>query len=54
VEEAEVDDKSLYAAILGVKEVELRLAEGEVHVWVALPKDTRWGLPRVSERGAHS
>jgi hypothetical protein len=41
-----VDDKSLYAAILGltapwgVEKVELRLADGEVHVWVALPTDT--------------
>ncbi len=46
-----MDDKSLYAAILGVKEpwavekVELRLVDGEVHVWVALPKDTVWGCP---------
>jgi transposase len=46
-----VDDKSLYAAILGVKEpwgvdkVELRLGEGEVHVWVALPTDTLWVCP---------
>ncbi len=37
-----MDDKSLYAAILGltvpwsVDKVELRLANGEVHVWVAL------------------
>jgi transposase len=46
-----VDDKSLYAAILGLKEpwgvekVDLRLGAGEVHVWVALPKDTRWVCP---------
>jgi len=46
-----VDDKSLYAAILGVKEpwgvdkVELRLAHGEVHIWVALPPDTLWVCP---------
>ncbi len=46
-----MDDKSLYAAILGVKEpwavekVELRLADGEVHVWVALPKNTPWVCP---------
>jgi transposase len=46
-----VDDKSLYAAILGVKEpwsvekVELRLADGDVHIWVALPKETRWVCP---------
>ena len=36
-----MDDKTLYAAILGVKQpwsveqVELRLAHGEVHVWDA-------------------
>jgi hypothetical protein len=46
-----MDDKSLYAAILGltdpwgVDKVELRLADGEVHVWVALPPDTRWVCP---------
>jgi hypothetical protein len=46
-----VDDKSLYAAILGltapwgVEKVELRLEDGEVHVWVALPKDTLWVCP---------
>jgi transposase len=46
-----MDDKSLYAAILGLKEpwgverVELRLAEGEVHVWVALPPKTLWVCP---------
>lgn len=46
-----MDDKSLYAAILGVKEpwtvdkVDLRLAQGEVHVWVALPPETRWVCP---------
>lgn len=46
-----MDDKSLYAAILGVKEpwavekVDLRLTAGEVHVWVALPADTRWVCP---------
>jgi transposase len=46
-----VDDKSLYAAILGVpqpwsvEQVELRLADGEVHIWVALPKDTLWVCP---------
>ncbi len=43
-----MDDKSLYAAILGLKDpwgvekVELRLADAEVHIWVALPKDTLW------------
>ncbi len=46
-----MDDKSLYAAILGltepwgVEKVELRLGDGEVHVWVALPKDTLWVCP---------
>ena len=46
-----MDDKSLYAAILGLKEpwgvekVDLRLADEEVHVWVALPKDTLWVCP---------
>jgi transposase len=46
-----VDDKSLYAAILGVKEpwavakVDLQLTDGEVHVWVALPADTPWVCP---------
>jgi transposase len=46
-----MDDKNLYAAILGLKEpcgvekVELRLADEEVHVWVALPKDTLWVCP---------
>jgi hypothetical protein len=50
-EGARVDDKSLYAAILGVtqpwavEKVELRLTDGEVHVWVALPTDTRWVCP---------
>jgi transposase len=44
-------DKSLYAPIPGVKEpwslekVELRLAEGDVHIWVALPQGTRWVCP---------
>ena len=46
-----MDDKSLYAAILGVKDpwgvktVELRLADGEVHIWVALPTETLWVCP---------
>jgi transposase len=46
-----VDDKSLYAAILGVKDpwgvekVELRLTQGEVHIWVALPGETLWVCP---------
>ncbi|MGH7307192.1 MAG: transposase family protein [Candidatus Rokuibacteriota bacterium] len=29
----------------GVEKVELRLGDGEVHVWVALPKDTLWVCP---------
>ena len=51
-----MDDKSLYAAILWVKEpwavekVELRLAQGEVHIWVALPTDTLWSVRSVSPR----
>ena len=46
-----MDDKSLYAAILGVRDpwgvdkVELRLAQGEVHIWVALPTETLWVCP---------
>lgn len=46
-----MDDKSLYAAILGVTnpwavdKVDLRLAEGEIHVWVALPTHTLWVCP---------
>jgi transposase len=46
-----VDDKSLYAAILGLKDpwgvekVDLRLADGAVHIWVALPDDTLWVCP---------
>jgi transposase len=46
-----VDDKSLYAAILGVQnpwaveKVELRVSDGEVHIWVALPTDTVWVCP---------
>jgi transposase len=46
-----VDDRSLYAAILGVKDpwgvekIELRLENGEVHIWVTLPPDTVWVCP---------
>jgi hypothetical protein len=41
-----VKDASLYAALLGVKEpwggrVELKLEQGEVHLWLALPQRTR-------------
>jgi hypothetical protein len=48
-----MDDKRLYAAILGLKEPwgvepeELRLAEGRVHIWVALPPEDTVGLPGV-------
>lgn len=51
-----MDDKSLYASILGlrdpwgVEKVELRLKDGEVHVWVALPKDTLWVCPDCQDR----
>ena len=53
-----MDDKALYAQILGVTQpwkverVELKLEEGEVHVWVALPKATRWVCPECQERAA--
>ncbi len=46
-----MDEKSLYAAVLGVtspwgvEKVDLRLTEGEIHVWVALPAATRWVCP---------
>ena len=42
---------SLYSAVLGLKSpwsidrVETELAAGEVHVWVALPPNTRWVCP---------
>lgn len=51
-----MDDKALYAAILGiakpwkVEEVDLQLEQGEVHVWVALPSKTRWVCPICEER----
>lgn len=51
-----MDDKALYAAILGVtrpwqvEHIELKLEEGEIHVWVALPKGTRWVCPVCQER----
>ena len=50
-----MDDKALYAAILGlmqpwgVEKVELKLASGEVHVWVALPPKTLWVCPECLE-----
>lgn len=46
-----MDDKSLYAKLLGltspwgVERVELKLAEGEVHVWVSLPPKQLWVCP---------
>jgi len=46
-----MDDKTLYAKLLGltspwgVEKVELRLSEGEVHIWVALPPKQHWVCP---------
>lgn len=46
-----MDEKSLYAAVLGVtspwgvEKVDLRLTDGEIHVFVALPAATRWVCP---------
>ena len=46
-----MDEKTLYAKLLGltspwgVEKVELRLDEGEVHVWVALPPKQLWVCP---------
>ncbi len=46
-----MDDKTLYAKLLGltspwgVERVELKLAEGEVHVWVSLPPKQLWVCP---------
>jgi transposase len=51
-----VDDKTLYARLLGltapwgVKNVELKLAEGEVHITVALPPEELWVCPECLER----
>jgi transposase len=45
------DSRTLYATLLGVTEpwgvelVEMKQEAGEVHVWVALPKHTRWVCP---------
>ena len=45
------DSQTLYATLLGVTEpwgvelVEMKQEAGEVHVWVALPKHTRWVCP---------
>jgi transposase len=46
-----MDEKTLYAKLLGltspwgVEKVELRLDQGEVHVWVALPPKELWVCP---------
>jgi transposase len=51
-----MDDKTLYAELLGllppwgVEKVELKLAEGDVHVWVALPAKELWVCPECLER----
>jgi len=53
-----MDDKMLYAAILGLTEpwgvelVELKLSEGEVHIRVALPPKTRWVCPDCLEQAS--
>lgn len=50
-----MEDKVLYAAILGIREpwkvesVELKLAEGKIHVRVALPRRERWVCPDCGE-----
>lgn len=51
-----MDDKTLYSKLLGlmppwgVEKVELKLAEGEVHVSVALPPKELWVCPECLER----
>lgn len=51
-----MDDRTLYAKLLGltppweVEKVELNLAAGEVHVFVALPSKERWVCPECLER----
>lgn len=51
-----MDEKILYAKLLGlnspwgVDKVELRLDEGEVHVWVVLPPKQLWVCPDCLER----
>jgi len=51
-----MDEKTLYAKLLGltspwgVEKVELRLEEGEVHVWVALPPKQLWVCPDCLEQ----
>jgi len=51
-----MDDRTLYSRLLGlsspwgVEKVELKLAEGEVHVWVTLPPKELWVCPDCLER----
>lgn len=51
-----MDDKTLYAKLLGltapwgVEHVELKLAQGEVHITVALPPEELWVCPDCLER----
>lgn len=51
-----MDEKTLYAKLLGltspwgVEKVELKLTEGEVHVWVTLPPKQHWVCPDCLER----
>ncbi len=51
-----MDDKTLYAQLLGltppwgVEGVELKLAEGAVHIRVALPPKERWVCPECLQR----
>ncbi|MBM4026340.1 MAG: hypothetical protein FJ280_13200 [Planctomycetes bacterium] len=51
-----MDDKSLYGRLLGlsspwaVDKVELRLEQGEVHVWVVLPSKELWVCPDCQAR----
>jgi len=51
-----MDDKTLYATLLGltapwgVEKVDLKLAEGEVHIYVALPPKELWVCPECLER----
>jgi transposase len=51
-----MDDKTLYAKLLdlmppwGIEKVELKLAEGEVHLFVALPPKELWVCPECLER----
>ena len=51
-----MDEKTLYAKLLGltspwgVEKVELKLTEGEIHVWVGLPPKQHWVCPDCLER----